>query len=328
MRTTSILVIFLGLAFLSLTTSTSAHLITDNNMPAPRPTAAISSSSKVKPWCGPTTDRDYPARNNGLKFKMVLAYPSDGYDATVASGISPVRPYGQNIENTARRAEAYVAKATKGKMTIRFDRGNSCSSTAVDIATLRLDVDSATLNEAFRTRPYSIDRYLNSKVSEKLGNDSSTRYMIWVEGLVDTPSWGWAVVGGDAATLVLGEPMASNSARYTHVLLHEGFHLLGAVNNRSPFSTPGHHCRQQLDLMCYDDKSVIGMPPMLPRSCNTSYYGVRAPDCGKEDYFNERPARGSWLRSNPSYNVYFSPALMPCSERRSACTRYQKPKRK
>lgn len=314
------------LALLLIAEGASAHLVTDKNLPKAQPYAAISSSSKVKPWCGTTTNQDQAPTSSRQVFKMVLAYPSDGYDNTVASGIDPVEPYGQNIENAVRRAEAYIAKSTGGKKTLRFDRGTSCSKSSVDIATIRLPVDSATLNNAYRRSPYSIDRYLDEAAASQLGlRNSNTHYVVWVEGLIDVSSWGWATIGGDP-TIIIGEPMATNPVRYTYVLLHEVFHTLKAVNPTAPFATPGWHCRQKLDLMCYDDKTVIGAPAIIPGLCFKSFYGVEGLDCRGEDYFNMRPVAGSWLANNPARNTYLSPAMASCSERRSACKPFQLPR--
>jgi len=65
-------------------------------------------------------------------------------------------------------------------------------------------------------------------------------------------------------------------------VLHEWLHVLGAVRPAAPNATPGRHCTDGLDVMCYADGSGGGPQ----RSVCTD---MRV-DCGGDDYFDASPA--------------------------------------
>lgn len=86
------------------------------------------------------------------------------------------------------------------------------------------------------------------------------------------------------------------------VLIHEVLHTMGAVVNDAGRSSGAGHCTDGQDIMCYVDGS--GAP------YNASVCGTKVLDCGRNDYFNPRPAAGSYLASHwnsaASYNRYLS----------------------
>lgn len=74
----------------------------------------------------------------------------------------------------------------------------------------------------------------------------------------------------------------------TRIMLHEGGHNLGAVQNSAPHSSGAHHCNDGRDTMCYADGG--------PRSAyTTSACGSEVWDCGNDDYFDPAPPAGSYL---------------------------------
>jgi streptogramin lyase len=87
-----------------------------------------------------------------------------------------------------------------------------------------------------------------------------------------------------------------------HTAIHELFHSLGAVQGNgsspAPYSTTGWHCVDGLDVMCYEDHTTSAWGLATATRCPESEYEtpVKLPiDCGKDTYFNARPAAGTWL---------------------------------
>jgi hypothetical protein len=73
------------------------------------------------------------------------------------------------------------------------------------------------------------------------------------------------------------------------VAAHELTHNLGGVQPHAPHATRYGHCSDESDLMCYDDGSGTPMRAVCPSTQEQLL------DCGHEDYFNTRPAPGSFL---------------------------------
>lgn len=69
---------------------------------------------------------------------------------------------------------------------------------------------------------------------------------------------------------------------------HELGHTLGAVQPSAPNATPGHHCTDEFDVMCYND----GTGGPVREVCAQQEGSL---DCGFDDYFNVDPPEGSYL---------------------------------
>ncbi|WP_290060998.1 hypothetical protein [Amycolatopsis solani] len=88
---------------------------------------------------------------------------------------------------------------------------------------------------------------------------------------------------------------------------HELLHALGAVSPNAPHGTPGSHCWDDPDIMCYDDDDKPNTYPLqdlCPKSVEDD-----SVDCNNDDYFNTDPAAGTWLANHPNNNVATSPFL-------------------
>lgn len=72
---------------------------------------------------------------------------------------------------------------------------------------------------------------------------------------------------------------------------HEFMHTLGAVQRSAPYATPGYHCRDQHDVMCYND----GTASTIQRCTTTA--AIWRYDCGDDTYFNTGPSTG-WLSTH------------------------------
>jgi hypothetical protein len=72
--------------------------------------------------------------------------------------------------------------------------------------------------------------------------------------------------------------------------VHELIHNIGGVNIGSPNSNGFGHCVDDHDIMCYGERGVLTKP-----RCAVP---VELLDCGADDYFNARPAAGSYLSTH------------------------------
>jgi hypothetical protein len=73
---------------------------------------------------------------------------------------------------------------------------------------------------------------------------------------------------------------------------HELTHNLGGVLHTAPHGTVNGHCFDESDLMCYDD----GSGKAMVKVCASAQEQLL--DCHHDDYFNTKPAAGSFLDKN------------------------------
>lgn len=74
---------------------------------------------------------------------------------------------------------------------------------------------------------------------------------------------------------------------------HELLHLLGGVQKSAPNATPGFHCLDESDRLCYQDGSTSARTRNVCPSANEALY-----DCNHDDYFSTAPAPGSYLATH------------------------------
>ncbi len=75
---------------------------------------------------------------------------------------------------------------------------------------------------------------------------------------------------------------------------HELMHNLGGVQPSAPHATPGLHCTDENDRMCYADGSGGGLMQLI---C-AIFSGENRFDCNHDDYFSTNPAAGSYLATH------------------------------
>jgi hypothetical protein len=177
---------------------------------------------------------------------------------------------------------AESAALTGGERHVRFvtDSGGTLAVEKVILPTTGDDSFNATIS-AMKAAGY---------------DDPSRKYLIWT----DASSYcGIATIYGDDRA---GQDNANNG-RYpmysrvdsgcwgfsNSVELHEIVHNMGGVQQSAPHVTPGWHCTDDADRMCYKDSSTVTMTSTCP-SWMEAYL-----DCGHDDYFHTSPPAGSYL---------------------------------
>ena len=78
-----------------------------------------------------------------------------------------------------------------------------------------------------------------------------------------------------------------DTACWQHALAHEMLHTMGAVQNSAPNSSGAGHCTDEVDVMCYKDRSTTVVRQVCTRAGQV--------DCNNDDYFHPNPAPSSYL---------------------------------
>jgi hypothetical protein len=73
------------------------------------------------------------------------------------------------------------------------------------------------------------------------------------------------------------------------VAAHEVMHMLGGIQDDAPHSTRAGHCRDETDVMCYDDGGAASNMLDVCAGSEDLF------DCRNDDYFHTDPAAGSYL---------------------------------
>lgn len=256
-------------------------------------------------WCG---DRrraeDGTMPTTGPAIKVVYTRPTDLPDRFAQ--------YADLIQDDVRTAFEYVAGASGGRRTLRFDVGTRCGASYVDITTVDLPhprshyIDGKSLGQRYAL--------IHDDVRARAGKPAYTNNMlIYADGLSDgSRTIGVAGMfedldaktanrhdGGDLAAIILGNSTVADASpgfawgtsRKTAVV-HEISHTLGAVQDSAPGSDGSGHCTDGADVMC-DGGGVCASEP-------------RIYDCGGNTYFNPAPAAGSYLAKRRNlYDAHF-----------------------
>jgi hypothetical protein len=133
---------------------------------------------------------------------------------------------------------------------------------------------------------YIKDHTALKSILKARGYDSPDRkYMMWIDGK------GACGLGSLRIDSRPGQDNANNistTSSYASVWKacwnygepHEIMHMLGGVQPDAPYATPGYHCRDDNDVMCYKDADNVNMI----KRC-TATIALWRYDCGKDTYY-------------------------------------------
>lgn len=134
---------------------------------------------------------------------------------------------------------------------------------------------------------------------------SDRKYLVFTD-LPDSAGCGWGTILADSDPVGNDndgrysahsriDPRCWSSSTGRSIPAHELTHMLGAVQrdtSRSvgaPHSTPGWHCTDESDLMCYADGDGVTMTRVCPSEQEALL------DCGDDDYLHTSPPAGSYV---------------------------------
>ncbi len=86
-----------------------------------------------------------------------------------------------------------------------------------------------------------------------------------------------------------------------HTSLHELFHAMGAVQGSAPYATSFFHCWDGIDVLCYDDGTLLGSVYQETRCPGESGFAtpIGIPlDCQYDSYFDASEESGEYLNSH------------------------------
>lgn len=169
------------------------------------------------------------------------------------------------------------------------------------------DVQTGRLSAAYGSDPLPL---LMDDLAAKGYNRTDRKYVVWWDGGMHPFACGEGTFVNDEQPgqgngnnagpdfAVVYKPQAGGGVFCGWpTVLHEMGHTLGAVMNGAPNATGGWHCRDENDVMCYEDGPGVTTFTACPGS--TQHF-----DCNGDDYFNPAPAQGSYLATH--WNTYNS----------------------
>jgi hypothetical protein len=243
------------------------------------PTAAAAAQGGTVPCYGDGSD--------GYRVQLVYAHS--------ASGADRFANYSSSFLAWAARLDGVVntsAGETGGTRHVRFVTDSSCNPVInqVTLSPSAMSSFSTMVSElhtqgfARTDRKYLVwsDANVYCGISELYVDDSASAvpggnynngnsYIQGSIGRVDNGCWG----------------------QTNMVEAHELLHLLGGVQPTAPHATPGYHCTDESDRLCYADGSTA--TPMQ-QVCPTSHEALY--DCNHDDYFSTAPPPGSYLSTH------------------------------
>jgi hypothetical protein len=220
---------------------------------------------------------------DGKRVQVVYVTTSDQVDRYTQ--LYPlIQSYAADVDDTL----ALSAGKTGGNLRVRWVTATDCTvwiqhvvlppGSLNDIGTTASALSAAGFNDPQRKYLLFAEANVYCGISEAYQNDSAT------DNPNDTQSYGPLISRVDSGCW--------NSPNTHSVPAHELMHSLGAVMSTAPNATPGMHCTDESDVMCYVDGAGVVMRQVCPADQERLF------DCNNDDYFNTRPAAGSYLATH------------------------------
>lgn len=229
----------------------------------------------------------YGTGSDGYRVQLVYAHPSSAADR-LPTYAGSFLSWAARIDGVANQSAA----ETGGTRHVRFVTDAGCNPVIADAS-----LSSAAMSS------------FSSMVSELHAqgfNRTDRKYLVWSDANVycgiselyiddsadATPGRNYnngnAFIQGSIGRIDNGCWGLSNM-----VEAHELLHLLGGVQTSAPHATPGYHCWDDADRLCYADGSTSHTIQQICPPAHEALY-----DCNHDDYFSTAPAAGSYLSTH------------------------------
>lgn len=249
-------------------------------------------ADSLAPESGPTPERALACIGNGTsgaRVQAVYARPAGRPDRYGA-----LRP---SLEAAAAEVEHLVdrsAAQTRGERHVRW-----ATTTRPGTAGCELDIARVSVAADAGSNFGGLVRALDTAGLDR----HDRKYLVWVDTATTTCSGIATHLDDDRPgqnnynNTSVGYARVDDSclARRGAVETHELMHLLGAVQRSAPNVSPEGHCRDEWDLLCYDEDG--SGPFRTTVRCPTTANDRRL-DCRHDDYFSTAPPPGSYLATH------------------------------
>lgn len=300
--------------------SASAHGISNNEINQldlaqssvnARPAAGIASARAARAWCGDFAGAPTMQDN---QINIIIANP--------AGTTNRNEQLAQLISRAVTISTGHLAAASQQQKTFRFARNSACPNNPVEIKALDLTTSLADLQALSGAEAaYQVNREINRSYGRQSWG-SPYKQLVVINGYAAADAAGYGFIGMGQAVAFIQDPADHSAGGLAYVISHEVLHILGAVNPKAPHGSPGYHCFDESDLMCYNDGTL---PQPVINACPAPSGSLPPIDCGNDDYFAADPAPGSFLANHPESNVYNSAYLTSCQADQEICNQGQRP---
>ncbi len=258
----------------------------DVRLPRGPVTAAADTSAGVA--AAPAPVPCYGTGSDGFRVQLVYARAAGSADRFPTYAASFVT-WAAQVEDVVNMSAA----ETGGTRHVRFLTDASCNPV---ISRVTLTSNGAgnfnTMVSELRSQGY---------------NRTDRKYLVWADANVycgiaqvyydDSPSGAPGSNASNGAPWVPGEIARIDNGCWGltySVEAHELMHNLGGVQRSAPHATPGSHCTDNADRMCYADGSVAASA--IQQICAADHEALF--DCNHDDYYSTSPPVGSYLATH------------------------------
>ncbi len=216
---------------------------------------------------------------SGKRVQALYAYVS-GRPNRRDTWLGSFRVWASNVDDMFKSS----AVETGGSRRLRWVTNGSCL----------LDVPAVAVTPAAETSFGT----LISELSAMGYNSDERKYLVWIDSeRTNTSGCGVATVWGDDRPTGNNNNTRRSYARIDYQCWdfaeqHEMMHTLGAVQTTAPNATPGLHCSDEYDQMCYKDSASVVIRSVCPQRYERLF------DCNHDDYFSTSPNPGSYLATH------------------------------
>ena len=218
--------------------------------------------------------------SDGFRVQLIYARAADKADG-YANWLPSFQQWAAQVDDVYNQSAA----ETGGSRHIRFVHDASCVA-AVD-------------NVVLSTRGDDTFDSMLSELRAKGYSRTDRKYLVWMDANVycgigqvyydDSPGEDNTSNGNLSVPGEVGRVDKACWGLGNMVEAHELVHTLGGVQTSAPNATPGSHCTDEYDRLCYSDGTGTAVVV-----CSDPAHENRL-DCNHDDYYSTAPAPGSYL---------------------------------